>query len=104
MTAPIVTPFRNPVRAERLEEHAAGARDHLERPLRHARYGPAGQLWERIAEAADLAARTCPECKDSVPHGWTLEDHFNCNYPEDFENWIPGDCPVHGASCEGQHP
>jgi len=34
-----------------------------------------------------LEERTCPECKDSVPPGWTLDDHFNCNYPEDFEGW-----------------
>lgn len=91
MTAPIITRFRNPLLPESMEELAEFDRAHLERPLRHARYGPAGQLWERIAEASDLAARTCPECKDSVPPGWTLDDHFNCNYPEDFEGWIPGE-------------
>lgn len=30
-------------------------------------------------------SRTCPSCKDVVPVGWTLEVHFNCNWPEDFE-------------------
>lgn len=30
-------------------------------------------------------ARTCPSCGDVVPAGWTLDDHFNCNWPEDHE-------------------
>ncbi len=30
-------------------------------------------------------SRTCPSCKDSVPPGWTLEVHLNCNWPEDFD-------------------
>ena len=35
-----------------------------------------------------LDERTCPECGDSVPPGFTIEDdHFNCNYPEDFIGW-----------------
>ncbi len=29
-------------------------------------------------------SRTCPSCGDTVPEGWTLDDHFNCNHPEDF--------------------
>lgn len=28
-------------------------------------------------------SRTCPSCRDVVPVGWTLDDHFNCNFPED---------------------
>lgn len=32
-----------------------------------------------------LESRTCPSCADVVPEGWTLDDHFNCNWPEDFE-------------------
>jgi len=28
-------------------------------------------------------SRTCPSCRDVVPVGWTLDDHFNCNWPED---------------------
>ena len=35
-----------------------------------------------------LEERTCPECKDSVPPGWTLDDHFNCVYAEDFEYFV----------------
>lgn len=29
-------------------------------------------------------SRTCPSCADTVPEGWTLDDHLNCNNPEDF--------------------
>ena len=28
-------------------------------------------------------SRTCPQCADVVPPGFTLDDHFNCNWPED---------------------
>ena len=28
-------------------------------------------------------SRTCPNCADVIPEGWTLDDHFNCNWPED---------------------
>lgn len=28
-------------------------------------------------------SRTCPSCGDVVPFGWTLDDHLNCNYPEE---------------------
>ncbi|WP_394685354.1 hypothetical protein [uncultured Microbacterium sp.] len=30
-------------------------------------------------------SRTCPSCSDTVPPGWTLDDHLDCNHPEDFE-------------------
>jgi hypothetical protein len=28
-------------------------------------------------------SRTCPNCRDVVPVGYTLDDHMNCNWPED---------------------
>jgi hypothetical protein len=101
VTAPIVTRFRTPVHPQLLPILVEQALVHLSRGIKSL---TPGQLWERVSEVADLAARTCPECKDSVPPGWTLDDHFNCNYPEDLDSWIPGDCPVHSASCDGQHP
>lgn len=47
------------------------------------------------AEFVDCAcgcepSRTCPSCKDTVPVGWTLDVHFNCNWPEDFEGITNG--------------
>ncbi len=30
-------------------------------------------------------SRTCRAAPTTVPPGWTLECHLNCNYPEDFE-------------------
>lgn len=30
-------------------------------------------------------SRTCPTCRDVVPIGWTLDDHLNCNWPEDHD-------------------
>ena len=27
-----------------------------------------------------VESRTCPSCADVVPEGWTLDDHFNCNW------------------------
>ena len=29
-------------------------------------------------------SRTCPSCSDVVPEGWSLDDHHNCNWPEDY--------------------
>jgi len=46
---------------------------------------------EEIAGLVDILwidserGRTCSNCGDTVPLGWTLDDHFNCNFPEDFE-------------------
>lgn len=28
-------------------------------------------------------SRTCSSCRDVVPEGWTLDDHFNCNWQVD---------------------
>jgi len=50
MTAPIMTRFGTPIPADKLEVLATATRGHLERPVRHARYGNGGQLWERLAE------------------------------------------------------
>ena len=55
MTAAILSNFGTPIPGHTLESHAAIIREHLERPLRHARYGAKGQLWERVA-APDLPA------------------------------------------------
>lgn len=30
-------------------------------------------------------SRTCPSCRDVVPLGRTLDDHMNCNWPEDHD-------------------
>lgn len=27
---------------------------------------------------------TCPQCGDTMPPGYGEDDHFNCNWPEDF--------------------
>ena len=31
-------------------------------------------------------SRTCPNCGDVVPEGFTLDVHLNCNWPEDAEH------------------
>lgn len=30
-------------------------------------------------------SRTCPSCRDVVPFGYTLDDHLNCNWPEEHD-------------------
>lgn len=37
------------------------------------------------AAITDELERTCPNCGDVVPVGFTLDDHLDCNWPEDFE-------------------
>jgi hypothetical protein len=30
-----------------------------------------------------VESRTCPNCADEVPPGWTLDVHLNCHWPEE---------------------
>ena len=49
----------------------------------------ASDLWpekarqRRILSLVVLMRQTCGNCGDVVPLGWTLDDHFNCNWPEE---------------------
>lgn len=61
MTAPILSPFRNEIQPDALEEFTERARRHLERPIRHML---PGQLWERVAESAP--AHVCPWVGDCL--------------------------------------
>ncbi len=68
------------VMGDRIRSEAAIA----DRPGQMARLEEIACLVE-LLEMAEERSRTCPSCKDVVPFGWTLDDHFNCNWPEDFE-------------------
>lgn len=44
-------------------------------------------LWRPRPEFDAVEATTlwkCPGCGDVMPAGFGEDDHFNCNYPEDF--------------------
>lgn len=40
------------------------------------------EIAARVADA--LGLWTCPDCGDTMPPGFGEDDHFNCNWPEDF--------------------
>ena len=67
----------------------AAVAGHNER-LKNAEAALASRVATRDEQYAALEARRiCPACGDKMPLGFDLDDHFNCNWPEDFEGDKP---------------